>query len=70
MANVLPKDVREMERVELEDLKDTFSPKHGMTGFDTTEDDLLPGYFRSSFFIGTISVHPQQKNCSIAIANP
>ncbi|KAK3059713.1 hypothetical protein LTS18_010212, partial [Coniosporium uncinatum] len=25
-----------------------------MTGFDTTEEDLPPGYFTSSFFIGTM----------------
>lgn len=29
---------------------------HGMTGFDTNEAALPPGYFRSSFFIGTMYV--------------
>jgi len=29
-------------------------PHPTMTGFDTTEEDLPPGYFTSSFFIGTM----------------
>lgn len=43
-----------MEHFEVEDFKDTSHAGHGMTGFDTTEDALPEGYFRSSFFIGTM----------------
>jgi hypothetical protein len=56
MAETVNKDGHKMDHFEVEDLKDSSYPKHGMTGFDTTEDQLPPGYFRSSFFIGTMSV--------------
>jgi hypothetical protein len=47
---------QKMDHFEVEKLKDDAYPQHGMTGFDTTEDQLPPGYFRSSFFIGTMLV--------------
>jgi len=45
---------QKMDHFEVEDLKDGSYPQHGMTGFDTTEENLPPGYFRSSFFVGTM----------------
>lgn len=47
---------QKMDHFEVEQLKDDAYPQHGMIGFDTTEDQLPPGYFRSSFFIGTMLV--------------
>jgi hypothetical protein len=53
MADHVVKDDGELAHIELDDLKNPY-PSHGMTGFDTTDDQLPPGYFRSSFFIGTM----------------
>jgi hypothetical protein len=56
MADVTTAPDGKMDHFEVEELKDNAYSRHGMTGFDTTEDQLPPGYFRSSFFIGTMSV--------------
>jgi hypothetical protein len=52
----MSKDDEEVGHLELNDLKNGSHPKHTMAGFDTTEADLPPGYFRSSFFVGTMLV--------------
>ncbi|QDS75827.1 hypothetical protein FKW77_001054 [Venturia effusa] len=43
-----------MDHFGLERLKDESRAQHGMIGFDTTEENLPPGYFHSSFFFGTM----------------
>jgi hypothetical protein len=57
MAAKMSKNDEEIGHFEDADVKDAAYPNHTMAGFDTTEDDLPPGYFRSSFFIGTMSVY-------------
>lgn len=47
---------QKMDHFRVEDLKEESYTQHGMTGFDTAEENLPPGYFRNSFFVGTMHV--------------
>lgn len=56
---------QKIDHFEVESLMEESCPHHGITGFDTTEKNLPPGYFRSSFFVGTMSVLESRSSCDV-----